>query len=291
MAACSFEAIYFGVAPVLSGYFHPAVAGGGTRVGVVLCAPIGREEASAHLALSAFAQASADAGMPALRFDYAGCGNAMPLEDVVDDFSAWVSSTSQAIDHLKAISGVSHVLLVGIRVGGALACLASLGRTDVLGLTLIAPVIKGRAWVRELTAMAAASGQAIANGFDGLESGGFAMGGELRRSLERLDLFTLAKSPAPDVLILDRNDFPGSAKWAEHLRGLGATVESQALPGFQGMVVDPHHAEVPHLMLGAFLHWAKVRAESVVCELSGLASPLNQPITVFELQGIGRAHV
>ncbi len=229
--------------------------------------------------------------MPTLRFDYAGCGNAMPLEDVVDDFSAWVNSTIQAIEHLKAISGVSRVLLVGVRVGAAIACLASLGRTDVLGLALIAPVLKGRAWVRELTALAGASGRPAADGFDGIESGGFAMGGELRRTLEGLDLFTLERSPAPDVLILDRDDLPGSAKWAEHLRCLGAAVERQALPGFHGMVVDPHHAEVPQAMVDAFLHWSQVRVGHVEGELSAFAVRVSQPSTACELQNAREAAV
>ena len=62
--------IYFGDEDQpLFGWFHPAAAIV-RDIGVVLCPALGREANFAHRTLRHLAEASAAAGLPALRFDY-----------------------------------------------------------------------------------------------------------------------------------------------------------------------------------------------------------------------------
>lgn len=262
------QARYFGAPdrPVF-GWLHPGAASAGD-VGVVLCSPWGREEVSAHLTIRAWAKRLSQTGWPTLRFDYVGEGDSAgdPLQDGSVD--AWVASVRAAMDELKQQAGVSQICLMGIRVGATLACLAAQGRTDVLGLVALAPVIKGRAYVRELTALQAASSGVPAPGSPAMagvfQSGGYAMSQGTCDALLVLDLVSLPQAPAPHILLIDRDDMPVPPAWATAMKALGAQVQQQALPGYAGMMDDPHHVVLPVSMIEASVSW-----------LSQLSKPLS----------------
>lgn len=236
-------------------------------VGVVLCSPWGREEVSAHHSLRQWALMLSQHGWPCVRFDYLGEGDSAgdPLADGSVD--AWVDGVAHAIEQLKQQTGVSKVCLLGVRAGAAVASLASQGRDDIVGLIAVAPVVKGRGFVRELTALqAAASKGTEPQPVEGVfQSGGYVMSQRTRDTLSAVDLTQLPQAPAPHVLVLDRDDMPGSAAWIKVLEAQGATVLQQALPGYVAMMADPHHAVAPQAMLDASLQWLdKLPAEQKV---------------------------
>jgi len=170
---------------------------------------------------------------------------------------AWVQSVCSAADELKQRAGVSSLCFIGIRSGVAIASLAAQGRDDILGLIAVAPVIKGRGFVRELTALHAAtnkrSDDKAPQGV--FQSGGYVMSLPTRDALSAIDLTQLPAAPAPHVLILDRDDMPASSAWSDALQAAGANVAQQSLPGYVGMMADPHHAVAPQAMIDASLNW------------------------------------
>lgn len=248
--------MYFGAADApLFGWFHPGAPA--REVGVLLCAPWGREEVSVHVSLRHWAQSFSEAGWPCVRFDYPGEGDSAGDAVVDASVEAWVASVGLAIDELKRLSGVRQVCLLGVRLGATLACLAAQGRDDVLGLMAVAPVVKGRGFMRELTALQAAGsapsgGQSVPDVF---QSGGFVMSCGLRDALSSLDLTQLPAAPCPQVMVLDRHDMPPSKAWLASLQAQGVAVHHQALEGYAGMVADPHHVRLPTAMIEATLQW------------------------------------
>lgn len=246
MNAPDVEALYFGPpGSRLFGWLHRSAA---PEVGValVICNPFGFEEVCVHRGLRVLAEAVAAAGTPVLRFDYAGCGNAAGDAEEGEVLGRWQASVHDAIDAVKRASGAQRVCLFGVRLGALLATLAAVGRDDVPGLLLVAPVVRGRAYLRELTALGGTGRMASPTGGpEGIESAGFLLPAAACDALRQIDLRMLSVAPAPRVLIVERDDLPEGGDWAEALERLGAEVVVAHWPGYAAMVDDPQRALTP----------------------------------------------
>lgn len=246
------QPIYFGAeAPRLFGWLHRPVPGSLAGVGLVICNPFGFEEVCAHRSLRHVAQAAADVGIPALRFDYQGCGNSAGDEFADDMLGRWTRSIHEAIDGLRRASGVPQVCLLGVRLGAMLAALAALQRDDVAGLIAIAPVVRGRAYLRELTMLAqtGAASAPPAAGDGSTESAGFLLTRETSEAIGNVDLRQLSRSPAPRVLIVERDDMSSTSDWVPALERSGAEVATVRWSGYAGMMDDPQRTVVPQAIV------------------------------------------
>jgi len=87
-----------------------------------------------------------------LRFDYDGTGNSAGSDTDPDRVSAWLASIEHAAAELRARSGVQHIALHGVRLGGTLAAAAA-ERAGADGLILFAATATGRPYVREVLAL------------------------------------------------------------------------------------------------------------------------------------------
>jgi pimeloyl-ACP methyl ester carboxylesterase len=182
------------------GWLHPAAGGRG----VVLCSAFGYEELCSRRTMYELAQSIARAGLPVLRFDYHGTADSAGSGEDADRVATWIRNIGAAIDVLRHETGVADVALVGLRLGALLAAHAAAKRGDVAALALLAPPSSGRAYVRELQALAhllvAPSGDAPA--FDGLEVAGFRVARETLDALSRLGWPQRMAQPAPRLLLM-----------------------------------------------------------------------------------------
>jgi len=244
------QPFYFGrEGAELFGWLHDAEPAERKGLGLLIVNPFGFEEVCAHRSLRHFADAASTAGFPSLRFDLAGCGNSCGDELESHVPTKWLGSVHDAIDTLKSAGGVSQVLVLGVRLGATLATLVASERDDVAGLVAIAPVVRGRAYVRELT-MLGQTGAADGDGQNGtLESAGFLMTRETTASVSQVDLRALTHRPAPRVLIVERDDLIAMSEWAPVLQQLGADVRVERWPGYARMMDDAQRAVVPEAMV------------------------------------------
>lgn len=281
------RALYFGPAGEESfGWLHGAPRDAeAAALGVVLCSTLGRKEVCSHRLMRRLATDLANAGIPVLRFDYPGTGDSSTPSDgeATDDGvsqrlsaealtasegdlahpGAWVASIGHAIETLKQACGAAEVCVIGLDAGVMLACEALRGRTDVAGLIGMAPVVKGRAWLREQRAfgMRAAQTEGGASTAALLESGSHAFSAQALVELGRMDLLAIATPPAPEVLVLERDDRPGSTSaWVEHLRALGAQVECGSLVGYEVLMAPTYESALPEAALGQAVAWVQLRA-------------------------------
>ncbi len=253
------QPLFFGsIGQGLFGQYHPA-DGGAAQTALLICAPFGHEDLCAYRSLRALAHAAAQAGTATLRFDYPGCGNSPSPGEGTDELHAWVDSIIEAARTLRALSGASQVTVLGVRLGATLATLAATHIAGLNDLIAVAPVVSGRAYLRELKAlqMASEAQQASAPNTpdsDSLfESGGFVVQEATRQGLLAIDLSKLNAAPAQRVLLIDRDDLPGSVKWAAHLREHGVMVEQQTMTGYALMMADPHRGQIPDALLDTVL--------------------------------------
>lgn len=247
------EALYFGnPTQPLMGWWHASPRS--ASMAAVLCAPFGLEDLSAYRSLRYLAQSLAKAGIPALRFDYAGCGDSAGDSDEGDQVPAWLESIGAAINLAKSLSGAQRVALIGVRLGALLATNASVGRDDVSCFVAIAPPASGRAFVRECRMLGAAAGVDAVRQDGGTQAAGFVLSGPTCESLSRLTLPKAGTTQFPTVLVIDRDDMPPSP-WTQQLGQAGSQVEQAILPGFAAMVDSPHHAVTPIAMMAKVVDW------------------------------------
>lgn len=270
---------------MLFGWLHPAVASrAGT--GVVICSAFGFEALCSHRAFRGLAEALAAAGVPTLRFDYHGAGDSAGSDEDEALPGSWLSSIHAAVETLKRRSGVERVVLIGLRLGACLAAIAATQRRDIDGLVALAPVVSGRAYMRELRAlqMAAAAGAAE----DVLEAAGFVITDATRTAVSAMDVLKLGSAPAQRVLIVDRDDLSPDARWAQQLAAAGVKVDTAVLEGYGGLVANPHRGSVPAAAFARVVEWVREVAVAAVGGPAPAVAVGEGALPVLELEVDGR---
>jgi len=237
-------------------FYRPDRAGRG--LGVVIVPPFGSEDLSAHRTLRHLAEACARNGYISLRFDPDGCGDSVGGDSDPDRAECWVSSVLDACDAVRR-AGTARVVLIGVRLGAMLATLAAQRRDDVAALVAFNAVIRGSSWLHELRAFQMAMNlppPPVPAVEDGQEASGFRLGPETCATLKTVDLVRLA-APAPRVLILERDDLPGSDGWHAHLHAAGCQVERRRIPGYADMMADAHLGRVAQGFIDACIDYLR----------------------------------
>jgi alpha-beta hydrolase superfamily lysophospholipase len=262
------DAVYFDSgAHRLFGWHHGPAAGKSANIGLVVCKPFGYEAICAHRSVRAFAEAAAALGVPTLRFDYAGTGDSSEIDAEADQVAAWTQDVMAAVAELQRRTGVERVYILGFRLGALLAALAAHQSKTIAGLILIAPIISGRRYLRELrtTRMAGLMGaeppeaqpsSKAAEVAGSMEISGFMFSAATLAALERIDLKTLGALPVADTLIIDGSRMPVARAWVEALSQLGVAPTHRSLPGLVEMIMTaPQFASVPLEMIAAMCEW------------------------------------
>ncbi len=132
----------------LFGVHHPPRVGP-RRPGVVVCPPFGQEALRGHRSLRDLAARLAEAGVPALRFDYRGSGDSSG-EPVEARLEGWVADVVTAVEEMREATGDERVSLAGLRLGAAAAALGAGLAGGAESLLLWEPVVDGAAHLAEL---------------------------------------------------------------------------------------------------------------------------------------------
>ncbi|HZZ90996.1 MAG TPA: alpha/beta hydrolase [Usitatibacter sp.] len=235
------------------GWYHSTPAALQSDCAAVICGPIGHEYTRSHRAIRHLADRLAERGIPALRFDYHGIGDSPGGELDPDRVAFWQASIRAAIRQARALSGRQRVCLIGVRLGGLLAALvASDMPVDLLVLWNVPA--KGKAYVRELQAIAMAAARDPQASERGLESAGFTMSPQTLDALRKVDL---ARNPAKAgrVLLVGRDDLAPDSALAELFKAQGVSCDTVRVPGWLGMMADHQFTVVPDEALDAVSDW------------------------------------
>lgn len=117
--------------------------------GVLLCGPVGFEALCTRQSWNVLGDMLAARGMHVLRFDYPGEGDALdrtPGALLADEAIASIRAGAQWLADVACVTTLS---VIGFRLGAAFA-LKALADRKVHQLALLAPVLSGRTYLREL---------------------------------------------------------------------------------------------------------------------------------------------
>lgn len=258
------EPFYFGdtTGSPLYGCYHPAQAARRSTA-VVFCAPLGDEGIRIHRAYKQLALRLSRAGFASLRFDYFGTGDSAG-EDFEASLRQWQADINLAIEETKQRSGAAQVILIGLRLGAALALRTASHRQDIRGLVLWEPVTSGREY---LQALEEAHQNRLnyfltdpANNVDPsstiTELMGFALSETMRQEIEQLNLFEVSQLDAVSaVLLVEKAATDAASRLQDHLLKQSINVVYQCLddPAIWGE--DPDKALIPGQTLKAVMSW------------------------------------
>ena len=286
------HAIHFGAAGrPLFGFYHPPRAGQWTGVGVVLCAPLGTDQTRSDRAYRHLAERLAAAGFACLRFDPFGTGDSGGDEAAPGLVRAWLEDIAVAAGELRARSGASADVLVGLRLGATLAAVAAAERGDVDAVVLWSPCVSGAGFVREVTKLhklytriePQLAGVAAPSG-DGEEALGTFLPRAVIDDLSAIDLLQLPRRPAPRTLVIDGGNVQGRDALVAKLSDLGASPELRSHGPDKFLVTISHRALLPDATLDSIVGWlaaafpANITAASVDESPEGPAPAGERPI-------------
>ncbi|MGQ7937715.1 serine aminopeptidase domain-containing protein [Paraburkholderia sp. D1E] len=248
------------------GWLHPAEG----PSGVVLCYPFGYDALCTYRGMRRLAERLAARGMPVLRFDYPGTGDAVGEASEPGRWRAWIDSIKHAVALLRETTGVERVTLCGLRLGGTLAALAAQELGGVDGLVLLAPVLSGKNYQRELRAHyrkwllmpAAMDCEAEPDTDAFVEAYGFRLYGDALESLRAVDLRRDAVCPARRVLMLDSLDPARVDALAAHYREQGMQVERQSFDEYARFMMEALDSEIPQAAFRSIENWLAGAADN-----------------------------
>ncbi|BBE71096.1 alpha/beta fold hydrolase [Oharaeibacter diazotrophicus] len=262
-----------------AGFLHPGAA----RRGVVMVASIGYEAHCVSETWRALAGAFAGRGLPTLRYDLPGTFDS--LGDHLDPghVARWTASVGAAAAALRRHAGVDEIVLVGFGVGAALAAAAAPGIAGVSAMVLLAPVLSGREYAREMTVWSRLIDDYLGHYPEDVPDGGLSVAG-FRFTAETLQgLKALKPAPFPGVARVLAYDKPGRDSGAaiRAIVGEAAVVECRPFSDYGRLTFDPTAARPP----------ADLLADLSAFAADGLAAPARRAVPTAppaaELRGDG----
>ena len=255
----------------------------GDRVAVI-CPPVGSEYTRSHRSLRHLADRLARAGVPTLRFDYHGTGDSPGTDLDPDRLATWEANIRTAIAHARALSGRERVCAIGVRLGASLAALATAAE-PVDRLVLWNPCITGKAYAREMRALAMAAERQTCDIEGALESAGFVTTPATLAALARLDLARAPLAARGRVLVVGRDDACPDRALNERLDALGIPNDYHRAPGWAGMMAEHQFTVVPEAALGSITSWVAADDGVRVEGRSRDPDPPLRPSTLTPLSG------
>ena len=239
-------------------YTAPAAGAVPSDAAILFLSPWGFEEMCTRKLWRLLAERAAEAGIASLRFDYPGTGDALD-PPAGQSLETWIQATVEAAGMVRRLAGARRLLLVGHGLGATLA--ATLGpMLDIQAGVLMAPVVSGRFYLRELSAwskmvdegLGLRPGQRIT---DRIAVAGLVMPETVADAVRGLTIDRLEGLPFAKALVVERAGREKDAALAAHLAALGADVSRMDYAGYDDLVSNPTLASQPLTVIDCVSGW------------------------------------
>ncbi|MGG6895644.1 MULTISPECIES: alpha/beta fold hydrolase [Rhizobium] len=229
---------------------------------VLFLSPWGFEEMCVRKFWRILAEDLADLGIASLRFDYAGTGDALDPADEGEGLTLWEETALAAAAELKSLSGCDRLILINQGLGSAIAARLAERLTGIDGIAFLAPVVSGRAHLRELTVWSKMIDESMGlaeaqRQTEGVTVASLRMPDTVADAVKKLNLMSLAGLAAPNCLVLTRPNRPGDTDFARHLDTLAPNVVQATYEGYDELVSNPTIAVMPTATGRTIVGWTR----------------------------------
>ena len=234
---------------------------------IVICPGLGWDGVHAYHSLRLLADQLAGDGYCTLRLHYCGTGNSKDAQTdaagKVDLWSAWNGSVHQACDWLRTHTNARRIVLIGVRIGALLACETAAQRNDVAALLLLAPVLRGKSYMRQIDMEARLETGTRPEEDGGLEFHELCFSPAVVRHIESLDVRDMEFQTVRTVGIFAQSEskvLNGCIDtWVER----GLTVQLCSFAGLESLLLDQVHSDWPAPELDPLLQWFETAVKPV----------------------------
>ncbi|SFB53778.1 hypothetical protein SAMN03159496_04805 [Rhizobium sp. NFR07] len=230
------------------------------RLAVLFASPWGLEEISVRKLWRVTAEKLAAHGIPSLRFDYPGTGDALDSPDGGGDLATWTESLVVAAEKLRALSGCGRIAIVAEGFGCVIATRAAAALDGLEAMAFLAPVVSGRMHLRELALWSSVVDDNLGlaphqRNRSGVSIGSLIMPAGVADELRRVNLMTLEAPPAGRILVAARPERPSDGEFVARLGATGADVSECAFDGYQALVANPTTSVLPMALVEDVVSW------------------------------------
>mgnify|MGYP003859752037 CR=1 FL=1 len=238
-----------------------AAAGEPRNVAVLFLSPWGLEEFLTRKFYRHLAERFAANGIASLRFDFPGTANATDSSEG-DGIEAFAEAVELAAGTLKELSGVSRIVVLGQGLGAGLAYQYAATADDLAGLALLAPVFKGRGYLRELKLWSKFVDDGLGLKPEDRDSApgtiaGIDMPERLAADLKGFDVSSRdLRLPLP-VLLAPKPGIPADPVVLEKLGAAGCLVTNGVYKNFDTLLTGVSPPELPLAFAEEVVDWLK----------------------------------
>jgi len=230
-------------------------------VAVLICQALAEDTFDSHHALRVLADDFAAAGYPAMRFNYPDTGDSADIADtdhwVAEHWAAWQQSVHDAADWLRGVTGARRLVFCGLRIGATLATLAAERRDDVAALILLAPVLRGRSYVRQLWIEARLQNDGILARSERLDLHELHLSSETLHLISQVDLRQANLPAAHPIAIFSQSDSKLLSECVDEWTTRGANVTCSGFDGLEPMLRDYGDCEHVPIDSSAVIEWTR----------------------------------
>jgi pimeloyl-ACP methyl ester carboxylesterase len=216
------------------GWLHVPPAGIGAETAVVLCPGLRSDALTGYRSLRRLGDALAEAGFPTLRFHYPNTLNSNTSE-AAEHWTVWQLSVHGAANWLRHHSDATRIVLCGLRFGAMLAASVASTRSDIAGLILLAGVLRGRSYIRQLT-IEAGLPPASTIASQGLVLGELAFLPKTLRLIDQVDLRRIKLQPKCRVAVYMQTKSPTLSDCLELWGNSGIEASCFDFTGLEGLL-------------------------------------------------------
>ena len=230
---------------------------GQSHTAVLFVYPWGFEELGIRKFYRLIAEKLADIGISSLRFELPGTANST-ADPATTTWQDWQRSVETAAETLITISQCKNLIVIGQATGGTLALQATMERQDVSGLVLLAPVLNGQSFLKELSAMsrlATASNKVQdrdrAQTFDWATE----IPSSVAAALGTINLDSTFPKVDTNILLVARPKKSGDPTYIEHARRAGCHCDLVSFEGYDKLVKDLNASQIPAGLISDIVDW------------------------------------
>jgi O-antigen/teichoic acid export membrane protein/pimeloyl-ACP methyl ester carboxylesterase len=238
-------------------------------VAVLLLSPWGYDEMCVRKSYRILAERYAQRGIPSLRFDYPGTGDAIDSTDFSAGLAVWEDAVLKAAEELKTLSHVKRIVLVGQGIGATLAHRVAGRIGGVEAIAMLAPVLNGRSYLREVAFRAKFIYEDLGlndaeRDMTGVSVAGLRMPEEIAAEIKTINYSGPQVPAAAHYLIIERPVKSADTEFAGALIAAGADASQKEYHGYEELMTMPLTAREPVEMMDMLIDWTAALATSGV---------------------------
>jgi O-antigen/teichoic acid export membrane protein/alpha-beta hydrolase superfamily lysophospholipase len=260
---------------------------------VLILSPWGYDEMCVRKSLRILSERLAAKGIPSLRYDYPGTGDALDGADLSGGLAVWENSVREAAAKLRELSGCRRLVLVGQGIGATLAHRIGGEIDGVAGIAMLAPVLSGRMYAREISLRAKLLDDDLGlppsmRDTDGIAVAGLRMPAAIEAEVRKISMAEVRHIAAGRYLVIDPPVKMGDSTFIDGLAAAGADVTRKPFVGYEQMMTMPLTAREALQVIGEVADWVAAGTEA---DGSGARSPRVLPDQSLAGDGYVEHHI